>query len=215
MEQVFLSKVLLWLPQIYFAVILLFVAWRYFVKSGFPRYGVLVRGVIWFRLGYAVLLTIGQYYIWSKEVFLRLLLNTPLSESLPIPLVQKFPEIFNSKIGYFLFYSWGHFWLNFILTIGIAWLFYRFLLVLQRWNSRFFDEGEVKLGFVCALVAGWPGVLVFIALTFAIVILLAMARAIVLHEGYTTLGVPLLLAAAIALWMSSDILSFFNLRLYV
>ncbi|MDO8556970.1 MAG: hypothetical protein Q7R98_00715 [Candidatus Jorgensenbacteria bacterium] len=215
MEQFLTGQYLVRISQGVFALILFSAAWHYFVGGRFLKYKTLVRNAIWFRVLYALALTVGQYYLWAQSPFSKPLLNTPLSESLPIPLIKAFPQIFNTRIGYFLFYSWGHFWINLVLALFLAWLFYKFLLLLKKHQDRFFEEGEVRLGFVCALVAGWPGIIVFVPLTFIFVVLLSIIRAVTLSERYTTLGVPFLLAAATALWMSQQILSYFQLWLRI
>lgn len=215
MEQFLLGKYISWISSGFLALILLLAAWRYFVGGSFPKYKILIKSAIWFRVLYAIFLTASQYYLWSSNALSKFLLEMPLSESLPIPLVKAFPKIFGSRIGYFIFYSWGHFFLNLFLSLFLAWLFYKFLLLLKKYQERFFEEGETRLGFVCALTAGWPGIIVFIPLAFALVVAASVLRAITLRESYTTLGTPFLIAAAAALWISPQILSFFGLGLHI
>lgn len=215
MEAFLVSPAIAWIPHIILSLVLLLAAWRHFMGRRSLKYKTLAHAALWFRFGWAAFLTAGQYYLWSKGGLSQLLLTMPLNESLPIPLVKYAPGIFGSRIGYFLFYSWGHFWLNAVLAVGIAWLFYRFLLVLERYNDRFFEEGDARLGFVCALAAGWPGILVFIGLSLALVVLASLFRMLFLREQYTPLGGPFLFAAAAALWLAPQALSYFGLGLHV
>ncbi|PIP29821.1 hypothetical protein COU12_00600 [Candidatus Jorgensenbacteria bacterium CG10_big_fil_rev_8_21_14_0_10_54_38] len=149
--------------------------------------------------GYAALLTIGQYALWSGDWWGRHFLNTPLDVTLPIPLVHAFPGFFGGALGYFLFYSWGRFWLGAVLAVGVALLFWWFLRVLKRHNERFFEESETELGFLAALIAGWPQVLIFLAVTFLAVVLISIARMLFFKKSLTTLGLPFLIGACAAL----------------
>jgi hypothetical protein len=77
--------------------------------------------------------------------------------------------------------------------------FYLFLVFLKKYKERFFEEGEVELGFILALTVGWSNFIVFLPLVFLSVILVSIFRKIVFKETYTTLGAPLLLAALLVL----------------
>ncbi|MFH1161962.1 MAG: hypothetical protein V1696_01670 [Candidatus Jorgensenbacteria bacterium] len=149
--------------------------------------------------GYAALLTVGQYVVWSGDWWGQHFLNTPLGVTLPIPLVHAFPGLFGSALGYFLFYSWGRFWLGAVLAVGVALIFWWFLGVLKRHNERFFEEGETELGFLAALISGWPHLFTFLIVTFLAVVLISIVRMLFFKESLTTLGLPFLVGAGIAL----------------
>ena len=162
------------------------------------------------RLLYAALASAGQYYLWAGNDFTRLLLTLPADTKAPT-LLSRIPYLTENSLGYFFAYSWGRFWLNPLLVAAVALAFYWFLKVLQRYQARFFEEGETELGLVTALLAGWPGFMIFLPLVFASVIFASLVRLLVLKEAYTTLGIPLLLAAGAALLWGDAVISFFDL----
>lgn len=170
-----LNIVLTWLPAVFFGTVFLLAVFLY-VKRQNKKFVVgcksLVVSSIIFRFFYAFLLTVGQYYIWSRNNFTKPLVNS----------------------SYFLFYSYGRFWLNSLISIGAAFLFYLFLNALKKYKERFFEEGEIKLGFLAALIAGWPNFIVFVPLVFIFVALISVFKGLFLKEVYTTLGWPFILA---------------------
>ena len=116
--------------------------------------------------------------------------------------------VFSSKLGYFLFYSFGRFWLGLLISLLAAAAFYIFLRSLKKYQERFFEDGETELGFLAALIAGWPAFIVFLLLVFPGVVLVAIYRRLFTGEMYTTLGWPLVLAAlASLLWGKSLIIA--------
>lgn len=192
----------------------------YFFPAAFTRFKITSRNAgyqllavctIVFRIFYAALLTLGQYAVWSGDTFSRFLLNSPLGKSVPLSFVRHIPWIWNTRVGYFLFYSWGHFWLNALLSILAAAAFWQILVFLKKRRERFFDEGEVELGFLAALLAGWPSVILFVIFAFVIVIIFSIFRGIFLKEPYTTLGVPFLLAVLLTFLGNGFLLSLFKL----
>ena len=162
------------------------------------------------RLFYAALASVGQFFLWTENDLTKMLLTLPAGDKAQT-LLSAIPHLTESSFGYFLVYSWGRFWLNPLLTILVAASFYLFLRILKRRNARFFDEGETELGFFAALIAGWPGFVVFLPLVFAAVVFASLARLIALREALTTLGVPLLLAAGIALVWGEALVRFMGL----
>lgn len=152
-------------------------------------YMVLAITAIAFRFVLAGVKTGLQYYAWT------------LSD------ISKFMLPPHQSIGVLLRYSWTHFWLNALISIGAALLFFIILRILRSHNSRYFETGEVELGFLMALVVGWPGFLVFISASFFAVILISIIRGIFLKEAYTTLGLPFFIAAAVAIGFTPIIIT--------
>lgn len=142
---------------------------------------------------YASIKTFAQYYVWSHNSLSKLFL----------PPYQ--------GLSYFLFYSFGRFWLNAILAVGAAFVFYLFLKTLSRYRQGLFKDGEKEIGLISALLSGWPGVIVFIPLVFIITAVLAIIRLTVFKLRTTTLGLPFLLSAAIILLWGSELVSSLNL----
>jgi hypothetical protein len=208
----FLGPLLSWLPVVFFITLLLVAFLFYFRKRfSFAINRNLVILAVSFRMLYAAFLTIGQYLIWSENAFTKSFLDAPLGASIPVPMIQKLPWLFDSRLGYFLFYSWGRFWLNVVLSVGIAWVFWFFLKLLKKYRERFFEEGEMELGFLCCLIVGWPQVVIFVPLVFVLVVLISVFRSLFLKESYTTLGYPFLTAAFLTFLIGGGLIELFNL----
>jgi hypothetical protein len=152
-------------------------------------------------IAYAGISTYAQYYLWEQDGVGQTLLNTPLKvEATSTSIFSKaINAIAQTKFGYFIFYSWGRFWFWPSISACFGLLWFGFLTVLKKYNDRYFYEGETMLGLVLALLVGWPKVLIFIPLTFFMVVFVSIYRGIRYKEIYTSLGVPFLWAAAIAI----------------
>lgn len=212
------SPMLGWLPRIFFGLLLLAAVFYYVERDHAPLRGSLrINATRLFRSGlgfyalYPVILTIGQYYVWSSNAFSRLLLHAPLDGRVPIPEFLKDSALLQSRFGYFLFYSYGRFWINSILAIGVSLLFYLFLRLLRKRRGRFFEEGEPELGFVSSLIAGWPNFVLFVPFVFFFVVIVSLIRLVAFRARYTTLGYPFLAAALVAFLFGSTLISFFHL----
>jgi len=125
----------------------------YFKKEWLGRFANLKMLLIFtaaFRVFYVSLLSVTQYYVWSHAELTKLLVNSPISPEVPLSnfLHKNLSFILDSRFGYIVFYSWGHFWISVLLTIAISSLFYAFLKALEKYNDRFFREGETELGFL-------------------------------------------------------------------
>jgi hypothetical protein len=129
----------------------------------------------------ALLQTYAQYSVWH---------NDPVSKSFLPP---------TTPITYFLQYSFTHFWFSRLISIAFSLLFYLFLRLLAKRRPWLFLDGETELGFVCALIAGWPGFVVFLPLVFIAALPWTIFRQYVLKQERTTLGPAFLLAAGVVL----------------
>jgi hypothetical protein len=187
-----LNPFLIYSPKVFFAGAMLLAAVFYFISlknAGVPKphFKILAWCIVGFQFFYALVLTLGQYYIWNGDKFGKLLLAQPG--------------------GYFLFYSWERFWLNPVLSVIIALVFWLFLNALRRKEGRFFRSGETELGLVLMLAVGWPNSVIFIPLAFLSVVFVSLFRMIFLKEPYTTVGWPFILVAALTLFFGRIILS--------
>lgn len=140
----------------------------------------LVVGVV-VLFALALLATVLQYAAWRGDPFSRNLLPP------------------HQSILYFAKYAGTHFWLAPMLSLIVSAAFYGFLLILKRKNERFFEEGEVELGAIAALLAGWPRVIVFLPLAFLAVIIISGIKMALRKGAYTTLGLPFLLGLVVTL----------------
>lgn len=188
------------------------------MKLVFPGLPYRMRTLIWATLAFMILhagiLTCGQYLAWKDDPFSAAFLSAPLS-GLGVPLIEMFPQIFNTALGYFIYYVWSRFWFPMLLSILVASLFGWFLRGLERYRERFFAEGETAFGLLAALAVGWPGFVIFIPVAFIFVVLVSIIRGIFFREAYTTLGLPLAGGAASALVLAPFIFSALGLTLGV
>ena len=216
-----------WLPPVFFGIVFATAVFLYLSRHrlnvmGYPARDrsvsggkSLIVGSIMFRFFYAFLLTVSQYYVWSQDKFTQILLNSSLVQTIPISgifnKICQLPLVNCQKFGYFLFYSYGRFWLNALISVAVAFVFYLFLKSLQKHQARFFEEGEAELGFLSALIVGWPNFVVFLSLVFILVILISIFRRVFLKQFYTTLGWPFILAAFASLVLGSNLIAILGL----
>jgi hypothetical protein len=210
-----LNPALTLLPQFFFGAVLLLAVVFYYLtvhrpENPRPRFKKLAFWAIGFKFFYAAILTVGQYFLWSEDQFAKLFLNQPLKHGGDISAIGGLPLFSGTKLGYFLFYSWGHFWLNAFLSLAIALAFWLFLKALEKKESRFFYPGETELGFALTLAVGWPGFVVFLPLAFIAVVLVSLFRLLFMKEAYTTIGWPFILAAIAAFAFGQIILGNLN-----
>lgn len=160
---------------------------------------------------YAFVLSTIQYIVWARS---------PLGEPfITLPLDKKIPTLlwFCKEIpgGYFIHYSVGRFFLPVILAVVVALAWGAFLHTLKKHKGRFFDTGDIELAIVGGLVVGWPGVLVYIVLSLIGTVCIGLFRAFFQKEHYTTIGLPVVIAAAITLLFSGLFISLFNIGVLV
>jgi len=151
-----------------------------------------------------------QYVLWRGDGMASYFLNASLSKDLPIDGIRYFSWLFSNKLGYFLFYSWGRFWLSVVLSVFVAYIFYLFLKILRKKTERFFEEGEIELGLLAAVVVGWPSFVLFIPLIFIFVVCISIAK-LFLKEKYTTLGIPIILSMLVLYICGEYLINLFNL----
>ena len=219
MLQFFVGPFLIWLPRVATAVLFILAVYLYLnrhrheiKKYRFLNFKTLVLLVLGFTILYPIILTIAQYIFWNQSEFTRTFLNSPLSEDVPNTFfTDYFPALFQSKLGYFFFYSLGRFWIGPMIAIAISYGFAGFLAVLRKHRDRFFDTGEIQLGLALSMLVGWPNFAVFLPMVFLFIVLTGIVRAILFKETYTTLGWPFIFAAAVALMFGSNLIDIFNL----
>lgn len=211
-----------WLPTICLGALFLLSAYYYADRSDLKDSAVLVknfkrmiRAALVFYILYPLLLTAGQYYVWLQNPLTKILANSPVSAATPLPQILKNSPIFQGHLGYLLFYAYGRFWINSLLAAGMAFLFSLFLKSLRRHRDRFFEEGEVELGFLSALVVGWPNFAIFVPAIFFLVVIISIVRMAVWKEHYTTLGYPFLAAALFTLLFGAKMIALFHLTVLI
>ena len=173
-----------------------------------PTYRAHVVAVIGALIVRSLILIYWQRSIWQENALGRRLLTEPLSD--PNPFYQLSPAIFGREGGYFVAFALSRFLLAVVVSLAVSFVFYVILKVLEKKNSRFFMPGETRLGFLCALISGWPGFVFFLPAVFVSVVVVSSVRMMLGHQ-FTTLGYPMLLASAIALGASSVLQNYLGL----
>ena len=153
--------------------------------------------VIGLRVGVALARTGAQWYVWAHDPLGKLLL--PPTQSITV----------------FTRYVWTHFWINVVISLGLGLGMALVLIALRKRNARFFEEGEVALGTLMAFTVGWPYFVIFFPLVFVLVVLLSVVRSLFFKESFTTLGVPFLVAALLALLFGMRMIAFLHLSALV
>lgn len=172
----FLNPIFEWLPMAFFGSIIFFAAvlpQNYLKKLAWWSAG--------FRIFYAAILSLSQYYIWTLDSFTKFFLD------------------------YIVSYSWSRFWTDVLFSFALAILFWFFLKALQKKEERFFEAGETELGLVLALALGWPDFVIFVPLAFLAVVLFSLFRQLFMKEAYTTIRWPFVAAAVVTFVLSAKI----------
>ncbi|BCX16189.1 MAG: hypothetical protein KatS3mg098_418 [Candidatus Parcubacteria bacterium] len=207
-----------WLPKIFFFFLTALLIFFFFKSRKKPEsfsfkkaLKKLVTGALVFYILFALFLTAIQYYLWSRFDFTRPFLKTPVflftqKENFLSKLIGK-----EGKLNYFLFYSWGRFWLKVFIVFLVSFLWLFFLHSLEKSNPRFFEEGDKEIGLLGALICGWPQFIVFLIFSFLLVIIFSLFRSFFLKEKYTLLREPFILATLITFFGNSFWIKFFGL----
>lgn len=195
MVDFFAGPFLVWSPKIVYFVFFVLGAVFYIFRRKFDLKkfsSILSVSFIFWRIFEAALKTGLQRYFWSLDDFTKVW----------------------TENGYWLDYSFRRFWLNIFVSILAAFVFFLLLKILKKHKERFFEPGEVELGFFTVLLSGWPMFLFFLPMVFLSVVVISLVRQIVFGKIYTTLGYPLLLALLLTLVFANEIKSLFNLGIF-
>lgn len=167
-----------------------------------------------FYVFYATFVTWGQYYTWaSSGEYARTFISSSLPAEAPFPgAIEWIRPYFDRPTGYFMYYSFGHFWLRPLIAIATAGIFYFFLIFLRRWKSKFFKKEEIELGFLCALLSGWPGITVFIPLVLISMIGTSIVRIAIFKLRVTTIGWSFITSAVLTILFGGEIVSILGLN---
>lgn len=162
-----------------------------------PRW-VLLLPLGWYAL-YPAVLTVLQWYTWSRNSFTSLLLTLPLPKEVPFPSrIEFIRPLFEHSGGYFAFYSFGRFWTPAILSVLAALTWWGVLRLTRVAKLSVFSEEDTTLALIAALIVGWPRIIVFIPL-FVVLTLFSTLFHTLRGTAPTSLAIPLVLAACGAL----------------
>jgi hypothetical protein len=161
------------------------------------KYLILLLGI---EILFSIFLTASQYYAWSQSELTKIFLSQPLKGGLPFStLFNNLGNIFGNNSGYFLFYSFGRFWLSLILTISVV-LVIAFVFWLTTRLRGVVGLGVSLYWFLCGIViSGWPLLIIYLPLTLIISIITGLVYKKRNPAGEIDLGVPSLVALALVL----------------
>ncbi len=156
----------------------------------------ITRGIVFVitaRIFYAVLMTFLQYRLWGQNEISQFLLPP------------------HQPLRYFLYYSWGRFWLNPVLSIASAGVFYGFLLVVKKYRQILFGARDARVALLATSALPWPGIVIFIPLAFCILAIMTFINSLRAPGSRTAFVPALIVAALIAFFFSGRIIEIFNL----
>lgn len=179
-------------PKILMAILLGLAVISYFSKYKI-RIKYLIIGALAVFISYSGILTWLQYEAWEHNELAKYLL----------PPYQ--------SVKYFISYAWLHFWLGAIFSIGLALIFFLILFLVKKTRKGFFRENDVELGFLLALIVGWPNFIFFLPLAFALTFLIALYSKIFKKQDYSSIALPFLIAAVIILIFGNNMVDYFDL----
>lgn len=162
--------------------------------------------VLGFLLVYPLALSLIQYRVWKGNEFTQILLTMPLSSEVELPVwLMPIQFVFDGKLGYFLFYSYGRFFVPSFISILAGFGLYWCLRLLRGFLRRGISNEELWLICFAALAVGWPRFIVFVPLLFVFLLLEAFANARK-AESRIPMDRVVWLAAAATLLFGRDIL---------
>lgn len=175
-------------------------------------YGLLATIATGIHLLYGILATWGQYVVWGKSEFTRILLSSALSPEVPFPyLLEWMRPFFVGAHGYFAFYSFQNFFLSTVALLVITGLFYLFLITRSRYRAYNFREGDIMLIVLAMLISGWPGVVVLLPIGLISAVIFSIVARIFYGIERIPLAPTFLFSAPIALLFTVKILTALNL----
>lgn len=123
--------------------------------------------VVALHLFYGAFITWGQYYVWANgNTFTQSLISAPLPTEAPLPSILEWSRpSFEQPLGYFAYYVFGRVWLNIIILFVLSGFFYSIFKVWSIYRGGFLPNGP-EIILATLLLAGYPGILVLVPLSF-------------------------------------------------
>jgi len=175
---------------------------------------ILLSVAVLLRVFYATTLTVLQYIAWknSESLLIQSLVESPIDKSVKTEIISKyFYGIFEGRHGYFIFYSFGRFWINFLLVICMALVFFLILYALRRYKSRFIEKQDICFGVLGVVIVGWPSVVLYVPSVFIMTLIISIGRRIFGRATVTSLKWPLIIAAVFIFFFGNFFLDLFKL----
>lgn len=171
----------------------------------------LLWAVLSLKLLKSVFFTWSQWYVW--HVSRPELLTLPLATDLKLLGWLKAFSFLKSVVGgYFIFYSFGHFWFGSLIALTLATLWWLVLKLLARRRPEALLPEELSLAWITAAIAGWPGIVLFVPMVLVFTVigtLYFMARKI---DSRLPVGWPMLAGALIVFFAGAYLVKFLSLE---
>lgn len=222
----FTTDFLVWLPKIWiwvtFAATVILYAVAYFRPGtlsdrALRRWFVgLIIGMVVLRVGYAALSTWGQYYVWEQSPFTRLLLKIGLDRNELGPILGPLYGLFDDSRGYFKYYVIGRFWINALLATALPFVLVGIVKLYLKLRGIAFENYDLKIMAITGLLVGWPKFVIFVPMMLVIGLVLGIGRKVIKGDSYFMLAEAMILAAAILLigtWNLVELLGLTVLRI--
>ena len=172
---------------------------------------IIKRTLLGFLLTYPAILSILQWWVWSRDTFTRTFLALPLSPlvSLP-PWLSPIRALFAHAGGYFAFYSFGRFWLHSFIVLACAGLFLLVMRSVSYMKPGSISDQDMSLAFIAGLLAGWPGFPVFLIVFSMSAIIYALYNAVRGHMSFS-IAFPLIFSSAATVVLGNWLITIFHL----
>lgn len=147
---------------VFFFIVVVRISRSAWVKN--ISYGWLVTGAVALHFLYGIIATWGQYRAWmAGSDITRMFFFASLPSETPLPAYIEWARpLFEHAHGYFIFYSFEHFFLGTIVLFIVTGLFFLFLFTRAWYRSTNFREGDILLIVLAMLISGWPGVIILL-----------------------------------------------------
>lgn len=189
----------------------------YFYARGRDNLKAVINRLFWAVLALKLLkpafFTGAQWYVWhvSRPEFLAL----PLAADLKLlGWLDIFSFLKGVSGGYFIFYSFGRFWLGALIALAAATLWWLVLRLLAKRRPEVMRPEELSLAWITAAIAGWPGFILYVpmSLAFAVVgTLYLMARKM---DSRLPIGWPMIIASVLVAVAGTFLIGLLGLSVY-
>lgn len=186
---------------------------RYFKVSFFKKisWGWLVAIAIILNVVYPVLLSWGQYIVWTYTQVTRVFLVAPLASHVPLSwFADDLRPYLEQPHGYFAFYIFNHFFLSVIVLLSATAFLSALVLLWSKYSPLNFKKGDILAVTLTFLLAGWPGIIILIPVAFATLILLSLINEIRMKENNVSLSFVFLVTVPFIILLAVPILKILN-----
>jgi hypothetical protein len=172
-------------------------------------FSMLVIIAFFLNIFYGLFITWGQYYVWATgNIVSKTFVNSSLPKEVPFSSILEWARpLFENNLGYFLYYVLGRFWLYIFILFFISIFLYFILKFWNKYRGGFSPDGPLLI-LILMLIAGWPGILVLIPLSFIFSIFYIIFN-LLKGRNSTNIEPAFIIATPIALILGKFILGFF------